>query len=424
MNSAAPSLRASVRAGGLVARGLRPLDVEALYAVGLAAGRALGGLDRPLIVGYDGRTHATDLAAALVQGVLAAGRDVVDLGAVTADGLRFGAGAYGSSAIYLGSSSRYAVDLGVQFWGPDGTALDQAEVEVIAETADDSVVRAKAVRAKATDPSTGGPTGVSGRHTSRDLAGEFAAFLTLLCGGPSRSVRKVAVDAVGPAVERVLHALTDSGGAAPVWPVQFVTTGPTADETADSYTELGLLREFIAREGADLAVAFDGDGDQIVLLDERGSLVSPAAVVALLALPPGRLQVTDGGDYRWPEAWGISGLAAMLQLLVCLDSSDRPLSDTVTAYPLKETPVPDLSPETDAATTAPSAAASSVDHGLQPWMRGLLRCPACLGGLQDVVGGQGPELACQNVDCARNYPIVEGIPVLLVDQARVRPQAS
>ena len=416
MNSAAPSLRASVRAGGLAARGLRPLDVDALYAVGLAAGGALGGLHGPLIVGHDGRTHAADLAAALVKGGLATGRDVVDLGAIPADGLRFCAGAYASWAIYVGSSSRYAVDLGVQFWGPDGTALDQAQVEVIAEVAD----RAKA----APDPTTGAPNGASGRHTPRDLADEYATFLTLLCDGPSRRPRKVAVEAVGPAVERVLHALTDGGAATPAWPVHFVTTGRTSVETPDSYTELGQLRELIAREGADLAVAFDGDGDQIVLLDERGSIVSPAAVVALLALPPERLQVTDSGDYRWPEAWGNSGLAAVLQLLVCLDAADRPLSDTVTAYRLKETPVPELSSETDTATESPSAAVSGVDHGLQPWMRGLLRCPACLGGLRDVVGEQGPELGCESVDCARSYPMVEGIPVLLVDQARVRPQAS
>ena len=70
MNSAAPSLRASVRAGGLAARGLRPLDVDALYTVGLAAGRLLGGLDRPVIVGHDGRTNAADLAAAVVDGLL------------------------------------------------------------------------------------------------------------------------------------------------------------------------------------------------------------------------------------------------------------------------------------------------------------------------------------------------------------------
>lgn len=51
---------------------------------------------------------------------------------------------------------------------------------------------------------------------------------------------------------------------------------------------------------------------------------------------------------------------------------------------------------------------------LEPWVRAILRCPACGGTLAD----RGPErLACTAPACALVYPVRSGIPVLLVDEA-------
>jgi uncharacterized protein YbaR (Trm112 family) len=56
---------------------------------------------------------------------------------------------------------------------------------------------------------------------------------------------------------------------------------------------------------------------------------------------------------------------------------------------------------------------------IEPWLREILRCPACHSELAD---GQGPsggeELQCTG--CALAYRIDDGIPVLLVDEARTR----
>jgi len=56
---------------------------------------------------------------------------------------------------------------------------------------------------------------------------------------------------------------------------------------------------------------------------------------------------------------------------------------------------------------------------LDPWLRQILRCPACRGELVDGTAPDGgDELACAS--CDRAYRIDGGIPVLLVDEARVR----
>lgn len=53
---------------------------------------------------------------------------------------------------------------------------------------------------------------------------------------------------------------------------------------------------------------------------------------------------------------------------------------------------------------------------LPAWARGVLRCPACGGELADQASASGPVLACTG-SCARRYPVRDGVPVLLVDEA-------
>ena len=52
------------------------------------------------------------------------------------------------------------------------------------------------------------------------------------------------------------------------------------------------------------------------------------------------------------------------------------------------------------------------------WLREILRCPACRGVLTDVQSSAGPALQCTGPGCSRQYRIDEGIPVLLIDEAR------
>jgi uncharacterized protein YbaR (Trm112 family) len=55
---------------------------------------------------------------------------------------------------------------------------------------------------------------------------------------------------------------------------------------------------------------------------------------------------------------------------------------------------------------------------IQPWLREILRCPSCRSELRDATGETGPELHCTNTECALAYRIDDGVPVLLVDEAR------
>ena len=46
----------------------------------------------------------------------------------------------------------------------------------------------------------------------------------------------------------------------------------------------------------------------------------------------------------------------------------------------------------------------------------LLVCPQCHTSIAEVSGGD--ELACTNADCGLIYPVKDGIPVMLIEEAR------
>lgn len=82
----------------------------------------------------------------------------------------------------------------------------------------------------------------------------------------------------------------------------------------------------------------------------------------------------------------------------------------------------------DRAPRAPEASVSKPQTGttaapgspaLQPWLREILRCPSCRSELRDDQGPDGgPELVCQDSACGLAYRVDDGIPVLLIDEAR------
>jgi hypothetical protein len=56
---------------------------------------------------------------------------------------------------------------------------------------------------------------------------------------------------------------------------------------------------------------------------------------------------------------------------------------------------------------------------IEPWLREILRCPKCHAELRDDTGpAGGPELVCTGADCGLAYRVDDGIPVMLIDEAR------
>lgn len=54
---------------------------------------------------------------------------------------------------------------------------------------------------------------------------------------------------------------------------------------------------------------------------------------------------------------------------------------------------------------------------VETWLRDILRCPSCGSPLRDGIRDGSEELVCTGETCALAYPVRDGIPVLLVDEA-------
>ena len=91
-------------------------------------------------------------------------------------------------------------------------------------------------------------------------------------------------------------------------------------------TDLGALQQTVAREGLDLGVAFDGDGDRMLAVDERGEMVDGDQILAVLALDLGVdlvvvTQMTNLGFHRLAGEHGIR--------VVTTDVGDRYVLDAL-----------------------------------------------------------------------------------------------
>jgi phosphomannomutase len=114
--------------------------------------------------------------------------------------------------------------------------------------------------------------------------------------------------------------------------------------------------------------------------------------------------------------------------LVRADAAPSPVATPSPVAAPAPAPAPDANSTPSAQSTASAsstiaagdgvAAGEGVATGIEPWVREILRCPACLATLTDIDDGHGPELACTDASCGRIYPVTDAIPVLLIDEAR------
>jgi phosphomannomutase len=129
--------------------------------------------------------------------------------------------------------------------------------------------------------------GVAGRRrgtvTERDLLEDYAGHLLSLAPVSGRRLR-VAVDAgngmAGHTAPAVLGRLDLD-----VVPLYFELDGTFPHHEANPIDPATLvdLQALVRDTGADLGLAFDGDADRCFIVDERGELVSPSVVTALIA---------------------------------------------------------------------------------------------------------------------------------------------
>jgi phosphomannomutase len=252
-------------------RGVVPdeLDEDAAERIGAGFARLTGAA--ALVTVHDMRTSSAPLAEAFGRGAAAQGADVISGGLGSTDMLYYASGSLGIPGAMITASHNPARYNGIKLCRdgarPVGADTGLAELQEMA---------ADGVPAYQGEPGT---------MSERDLLSGYAAYLKSLVDLSGIRPLKVAVDAgngmAGHTVPKVFDGLPLE-----TVPLYFELDGSFPNHEANPIDPANLadLQRAVVASGADLGLAFDGDADRCFVVDERGEIVSPSVLTALIAV--------------------------------------------------------------------------------------------------------------------------------------------
>ena len=254
----------------------RAYDIRGIYGETLDAafayelGRAIGSQvfergEQQIAVGRDGRPSSQPLAEALTRGLIASGREVVDIGLVPTPVLYF-------AGIQLGSGC------GVMVTGSHNPVeYNGFKLMVGGETPPPEQIHALRERMMSGDVLRG-----AGTYIQRDFIPEYVQRIV----EDVHLIRpiKIVVDAGNGAAGHVAPDLFRQLGCE-VFELYCEVDGQFPNHHPDPSQPQNLqdLMVQVRALNADLGIAFDGDGDRLGVVDGRGRMVWPDHVLMLLA---------------------------------------------------------------------------------------------------------------------------------------------
>ena len=296
------------------ARGIanEDLSIELAARIGKALGSVLseGQRCRPTVfIGQDTRISSEMLVSAISSGLCSAGCDAVLLGVVTTPCVAYLVKRTGARAGVMISASHNSFEFnGIKIFGEDGFKLSDGLEELI-----ESIVLDDSPR-----PRTAAPDEIGRCRKNEFLVKEYTQYLKESFGESLTGLRigiDTACGSASPFAEEIISSL-----GAECHIISDKPDGVNINENCGS-THLSSLMELVIREGLDMGIAFDGDADRCLAVDEHGREVDGDFIMAILALSlksRGKLNkntvvgtvMTNLGFIRFCEEQGINYISA------------------------------------------------------------------------------------------------------------------
>src|SRR5581483_3516891 len=259
-------------------RGLANVELtpELALALGRAAARVLGP-DRPFVVARDTRRSGPMLEAALAAGLAAEGADVVLAGVVPTPGAAYLSQSRDCPAAVLSASHNPFPDNGIKFFARGGRKLSD-EVEARFEAELDALLAGTAAATRIEGAAVG-----STRVDDQALREYESRLLTALEGRRLDGLSVVVDTGNGAATAAAPWVLGQLGAKVVSLDVGAHPDGTNINAGCGS-THPDALRAEVVALGAAAGLAFDGDADRLVAVDERGGLVDGDHILAVAAL--------------------------------------------------------------------------------------------------------------------------------------------
>ena len=218
--------------------------------------------DRPkVLIGRDTRVSGHMLEGALVAGLLSIGAEVMRLGVISTPGVSYLTKALGAEAgVMISASHNPVADNGIKFFGPDGFKLSdeqELEIEELIDMDEDQLPRpVGAELGQVMDYFEGGQKYL--QYLKNTVDEDFSGIhIALDCahGATSSLATHLFAD---------LDADISVMGASPNGININAGVGSTHPEA---------LAVMLKEKGADVGLSFDGDGDRLIAIDEKGNIV-------------------------------------------------------------------------------------------------------------------------------------------------------
>lgn len=245
-----------------------PLDQATMYKLGLALARRFE--DEPLILlGRDTRESGPEIAAALSAGIHAGGGRAVQIGVVPTPAVAYLCRTTDASAgISISASHNPFHDNGVKIFGHDGMKLPDA----IEEEIEDALRGADVPSAQSF-----GADETSAPH----LIEAYEQFLLSTLKPNALAGKRVVLDAGNGAAYRIGPEAFRRAGAE-VTVINDQPNGTNINENSGALHPEGLA-EIVVEWKADFGVAFDGDADRAIFVDDSGKIRDGDEIIYLWA---------------------------------------------------------------------------------------------------------------------------------------------
>ena len=224
-----------------------------------------------IAVGRDMRPDSKNLADGLIAGLIEQGRNVIDIGEVTSDMIYF---AVGNLQLAGGAMITASHNPGEY----NGIKLCRDEAKPIGEESGLFEIR-DAIKENKTKPSN-----KAGSIEEKDISEEWVEHVLSFIEPEELSSLKIAVDAgngmagkIFPEIEPYLPFEVEE--------MYFELDGTFPNHIANPLEAKNILdiQKKIRENSLDCGIAFDGDGDRAVLIDEKGEALSGTVMTALLS---------------------------------------------------------------------------------------------------------------------------------------------
>ena len=252
--------------------GQPPMTVDFIMKLGWAAGRVLSRRGRgKVVIGKDTRVSGYMFESALEAGLAAAGLDVMLLGPMPTPAIAYITQAQRATAgIVISASHNPYYDDGVKFFNGDGFKLpDSTEEEIEAMIEEDLVMV--------------GPESIGKASRMEDAKGRYIEFCkSSIAFKTSLRGMKLVVDCahgstyhIAPAVFRELGAEVIEIGTRP--------NGMNINQDVGALYPQNM-RFQVLENHADLGIAFDGDGDRVMMMDSSGEVVDGDQLLFIITM--------------------------------------------------------------------------------------------------------------------------------------------